>query len=81
MADGIAGAVDADPDDARRAAQLGIERDGATVVEDVRERDRMDRSRRVSPLVAADEAIAIDTGGQSVAESLQAMLEVIRAAS
>jgi len=62
----------------RRAAQLGIERDGATVVEDVRERDRMDRSRQISPLVAADDAVVIDTSGQSVEESLRSMLEVVR---
>lgn len=65
----------------RRAAQLGTESDGAEVVGDVRERDRMDRSRRVSPLVAAADAVSIDTSGHSVAESLQAMLREIDTAA
>jgi cytidylate kinase len=63
---------------ARRAAQLGETRDGARVVEDVRERDRMDRSRSVSPLRAAPDAVRIDTSGHTVEESIEAMLEVIR---
>lgn len=62
----------------RRAAQLGARSDDAEVVEDVRERDRMDRSRRVSPLVPADDAVHIDTSAQTVEESLAAMLAVIR---
>ncbi len=63
---------------ARRAAQLGETRDGARVVEDVRERDRIDTSRRVSPLRAAPDAIHIDTSNQSVQESVDAMLKVVR---
>jgi len=62
---------------ARRAAQLGEKSDGAKVVADVRERDRMDRTRRVSPLVAADDAMIIDTSGQTPSESLATMLEKI----
>lgn len=61
----------------RRAAQLGRSRDQAEVIEDVRERDRMDRSRKVSPLVTAPDAIRIDTSGQDVEESLAQMLEAI----
>lgn len=64
---------------ARRAAQLGLESDGAKVVQDVRERDRLDRSRSVSPLRAADDAVEIDTSKQSVEESLDAMLAEIGA--
>lgn len=59
---------------ARRAAQLGLESGGAKVVQDVRERDRLDRSRSASPLRAADDAVNIDTSEQSVEESLEAML-------
>jgi cytidylate kinase len=62
----------------RRAAQLGAHSDDAAVVEDVRERDRMDRGRRVSPLVPAHGADHIDTSRQTVEESLAAMLAVIR---
>jgi cytidylate kinase len=64
---------------ARRAAQLGLESDGAKVVQDVRERDRLDRSRRVSPLRSADDAVQVDTSAQSVDESLDAMLAEISA--
>jgi len=61
----------------RRAAQLGQRRDEAEVIEDVRERDRMDRSRKISPLVTASDAIRIDTGGHDVEESLAQMLKAI----
>lgn len=61
---------------ARRAAQLG-EPAGERVVEDVRERDRMDRSRKASPLVAAEDAVLIDTSGKTVAESLAEILAAI----
>lgn len=64
---------------ARRAAQLGLESDGAKVVQEVRERDRLDRSRSVSPLRAAADAVEIDTSEQSVQESLDTMLAEIGA--
>jgi cytidylate kinase len=64
---------------ARRAAQLGTQSSGAEVIEDVRERDRMDRSRRISPLVAPDDAVHIDTSAQTVEESLATMLATIDA--
>ncbi len=64
---------------ARRAAQLGLESDGAKVVQEVRERDRLDRSRSVSPLRAAPDAVEIDTSEQSVQESLDTMLAEIGA--
>ncbi len=64
---------------ARRAAQLGLESDGAKVVQEVRERDRLDRSRKVSPLRAAPDAVEIDTSEQSVQESLDTMLAEIGA--
>jgi cytidylate kinase len=63
----------------RRAAQLGKQSNGTEVIEDVRERDRMDRSRPVSPLLAADDAVHIDTSGQTVEESLAEMLATIAA--
>jgi len=66
---------------ARRAAQLGLQSDGAEVVEDVRERDRLDRSRSVSPLRAAADAVEIDTSNQSVDESLAVMLAEIGSAT
>jgi len=62
---------------ARRAQQLGLEEVGAEVVGDVRERDRVDRSRKHSPLRPAAGAVHIDTSAQTVSESLAAMLEEI----
>ncbi len=64
---------------ARRAQQLGLEEVGAEVVGDVRERDRVDRSRKHSPLRPAADAVHIDTSAQTVDESLAAMLEEIAA--
>ncbi len=61
----------------RRAAQLGLDQDGAAVVADVRDRDELDRTRRHSPLRSAADAIVIDTTGKTVDESLAAMLEEI----
>ena len=61
----------------RRAAQLGLDRDGATVVADVRERDEVDRTRRHSPLRPAADAIVIDTTGKSIDASLAEMLAQI----
>ena len=63
---------------ARRAAQLGVDTSGAQVIEDVRERDRLDTTRRHSPLHKADDAIVIDTTGQTPEQSLEAMLTAVR---
>ncbi len=62
---------------ARRAEQLGLEEVGAEVVGDVRERDRVDSSRKHSPLRPAADAVHIDTSAQTVDESLAAMLEEV----
>ena len=62
---------------ARRAAQWGLDSAGSAVVKDVRDRDRADTSRQHSPLRAAADAIVIDTSGQTVEESLEAMLQVL----
>ena len=62
---------------ARRAEQLGLEEVGAEVVDDVRERDRLDSSRKHSPLRPAVDAVHIDTSAQTVDESLAAMLEEV----
>ena len=62
---------------ARRAQQLGLGEVGAEVVGDVRERDRVDSSRKHSPLRPAADAVHIDTSGQTVEESLERMLEEV----
>lgn len=63
---------------ARRAAQLGLESSGAEVIEDVRERDRIDTTRRHSPLQQAEDAVVVDTSDKSVEESLEEMLTELR---
>ena len=53
----------------RRLAQDGEIPDGATlesVAKAIAERDEMDRNRKVSPLIPADDAIKIDTTGLSI---------------
>jgi cytidylate kinase len=64
---------------ARRAAQLGLDRAAPEVAGDVRERDRIDSNRRISPLRAAADAVIIDTSDQTVEQSLAAMLAHIYA--
>jgi cytidylate kinase len=51
----------------------------ADLARELEERDERDRSRPHSPLVAADDAVEIDTSGLSVEEVLAAMLERIGA--
>lgn len=60
----------------RRAAQMGEARE-REVVADVRDRDRRDSSRAASPLRAAEDAIRIDTGGESPEESLRRLLRLV----
>lgn len=62
---------------ARRAAQLGRPRDEAEVIDDVRERDRIDRGRKISPLAPAPDAVLVDTSGKEVSATLAEMLAVI----
>ena len=46
---------------------------------DITERDRRDTTRADSPLVAAKDAIVIDSSGQSIAEVFQRMMQIVRA--
>mgnify|MGYP001366730521 FL=1 len=61
----------------RRAEQLGHKEVVAEVVSDVHERDRVDSTRKHSPLRPASDAVHIDTSSQTVDESLALMLEEI----
>ena len=61
----------------RRAEQMGHKEVVAEVVRDVHERDRVDSTRKHSPLRPATDAVHIDTSSQTVAESLGLMLEEI----
>ena len=58
--------LDADPLERaqRRAAQLGA--DVKEILAQQQERDERDRTRQVSPLLAADDAVHVDTTGLSI---------------
>ena len=64
----------------RRLAQDGEIPDGATlesVAKAIADRDEMDRNRKISPLKAAEDAIAVDTTGLSIDEVLNKILSHI----
>jgi cytidylate kinase len=74
--------LDASPDErARRRAQDPNHSGGPSAVADVATaltaRDELDRTRSVSPLYAAEDAIVIDTTGKSVDEVVSAVLELV----
>jgi cytidylate kinase len=60
----------------RRAAELGL--DAADVLADQAARDERDRTREHSPLVAADDAVELDTTGLSVDEVVGRIVELVR---
>jgi cytidylate kinase len=66
---------------ARRAAQdrkAGRPSDPGSVLADVRRRDRLDSTRKVSPLHAAADALVVDTDELSVDAVLERLLELVR---
>jgi cytidylate kinase len=71
--------LDADPAERarRRAAELGT--DLQTVLAEQAIRDQRDRERVVSPLEPAPEAVVIDTTGLTVFETVDRILELMRA--
>jgi cytidylate kinase len=50
----------------------------ADLVEKVRSRDERDMNRDISPLVAASDAITVDTSGKSIPEVLEVVLDIVR---
>lgn len=74
--------LDADPavrgDRRYRQAPAGSETRPESVLAELRERDRRDRERAASPLVAAADAVVIDSTRLSVEEVLQRIEELIR---
>jgi cytidylate kinase len=66
---------------ARRGAQdrkAGRNSDPDAVLADVRRRDRLDSTRRISPLHAAADALVVDTEHLSVDAVLERLLELVR---
>jgi cytidylate kinase len=64
----------------RRGAQdrkAGRDSDPATVLADVRRRDRLDSTRKMSPLYAAADALVLDTDELSVDAVLERLLELV----
>ena len=61
----------------RAERRLAEEREQETL-EDITDRDRRDTTRADSPLVAADDAIVIDSSGQSIEEVFQRMITFVR---
>ena len=45
---------------------------------DITERDRRDTTRADSPLIAAKDAIVIDSSGQSIEEVFQRMMRIVK---
>ncbi|MER3514856.1 MAG: cytidylate kinase, partial [Chloroflexota bacterium] len=43
----------------------------------MRERDRLDRTKPISPLVPAEDAVIVDTTGLSIEEVLARVLEIV----
>ena len=50
----------------------------AQTLADITERDRRDTTRADSPLRAADDAIVIDSTGQSISEVIGRMVKIVR---
>ena len=74
--------LDASPDErARRRAQDPAHSGGPSAVADVATaltaRDELDRTRSVSPLYAAEDAIVIDTTGKAIEEVVSAVLDLV----
>ena len=73
--------LDADPviREQRRMAQQRISGDvAANVAADLRERDRRDRTRAASPLVAADDAVVIDSTSMSEDDVLARVEQLVQ---
>lgn len=76
--------LDADPEvrAARRCAELrtrGVEADLATVADQIRERDQLDRNRAVAPLRPAPDALLVDTSARTIEEVLTILLHTVQA--
>ena len=67
----------------RRTEQWGHHPDGAeatAILADLRRRDRIDSTRPVAPLSVAPDAVVLQTDGNRFEETVEAVVDVIRAA-
>ncbi len=64
----------------RQLINAGKTADYQTVLEDLKARDYQDANRATDPLRPAEDAIIVDTSGQSFEESLEEMLEIVKKA-
>ncbi|WP_101697900.1 (d)CMP kinase [Clostridium minihomine] len=62
----------------KEMCQKGLSADLAAVTEEVRRRDEQDSTRKISPLVPAADSILVDTTGNTLEQSVEQLLEVIR---
>lgn len=62
----------------KEMCQKGIPADLAAVTEEVRRRDEQDSTREISPLVPASDSILVDTTGNTLEQSVEQLLAVIR---
>lgn len=58
--------------------QRGQSADFQTILHDIQQRDEQDRTRAVAPLRQAEAAVLLDTSELDLAESLQAMLNIVK---
>ena len=58
--------------------QKGLPADYQTVLSDMRERDRQDSERAISPLREAPDAVRVDTTGLDIAGSFERLYQIVR---
>jgi cytidylate kinase len=67
----------------RRAVERGVDPDspaGLEILDELRRRDRLDSTRLVAPLRAAEDAVVIQTDGNELATTVELVVEAIRKA-
>ncbi len=65
---------------AEQNASRGMAADAGKILEAIERRDRLDSTREVSPLVAADDAIQLDTTGLSIEQVVERIADLARGA-
>ena len=62
----------------KQLKQKGLSVTLAHLSEEIQERDARDASRSVSPLIAADDAVVLDTTGMSIEEVIHKALDIVK---